>query len=215
MEAITIKNLTFGLILVSVVFCSCKDSSNQSVTQANTAAVNSLLAAQKNEVLQKQAYAKSITECLVENQKTFSFNTEARTEAMRNIDLSKCPTDFASVYMKYIHAWEDAALIQRAQKDLISDQNIESTALQSLLANIFKTNDSPISDAVQASYALNQKANEAEQNIHKTYEEVEDIAVYYGATLPKPVAVNNNDSSKVNVQPSSLVPRQPAPVVPN
>src|ERR1700761_5092079 len=179
---------TFIGLLLIVTSCSrCKPGSDQVADDSNATNVASINATQIEQ--QKKEYATNITDCLAADVKA---STESNgdytllTQAMRRIDLSKCPTDFATAYLDHIHAWEDAAKIQRARKELNSDENVKSTLFLSLWSDIFNTKDTPITDALEASNELRRKAAEASEKIRITFQDVEHIAVSYGGTLPAP-----------------------------
>jgi hypothetical protein len=105
-------------------------------------------------------------------------------EGMRKLDLSQCPPNFAAAYMDHIHAWEDAAEIQRAQNRLESNDNRGSVVITTALQKLLGSDKNALKDASAMETKLKDAENVAGANIKDTYHKVERIAVAYGATLP-------------------------------
>jgi len=106
-------------------------------------------------------------------------------EEMRKIDLSDCPKDFTVAYVDHIHAWEEAARIDRAYKKFKKEVNLEDIIEESVLNEVFGTGHNVIKNAVDFEEKLKENGRIASENIHTTFNEVERIAASYGATLPK------------------------------
>jgi len=85
----------------------------------------------------------------------------AYTQGLREIDMSDCPTDFQLAYLDHIHAWESLA---RARSSVI--KNVIFSLLTGTIPNI--SDEQPI-----------------REEIAKTWNEVERIALSYGVEVQK------------------------------
>jgi hypothetical protein len=110
-------------------------------------------------------------------------DTAVATE-MRRLDLSQCPSDFATVYVDHIHAWDRSAEIQRALTMIGSADNTKKVLIETALQKIFGSDHNALSDALEQETALKAAAVEASKQIKATFDEVERVAVSYGARLP-------------------------------
>jgi hypothetical protein len=114
---------------------------------------------------------------------TSNGNFTAQALAMRRLDLSQCPRDFATAYIDHVHAWENAAEIMEALAKLRSEENVKDALVKTLLQKLFGSDNNAIEDAVQAEDMLKEAALKSTEKIKSTYQEVERIAVSYGASL--------------------------------
>jgi hypothetical protein len=103
---------------------------------------------------------------------------------MRSIDLTQCPSDFSVAYLDHIHAWEKAEKIYEARKKLNSDQNVSTTLVAGLISEIVGSGYTPIRNAIEADDELKRLADNASDQIKETFNDVERIALTYGAALP-------------------------------
>lgn len=181
------KNTLYTLqgiaILVSFLFLSSCFPVNSS-EQPKALLVPQQSLEQKAEE-QKAAYAANITALLqADHDISGSGDYTEYSTAMRKLNLSGCPTDFAAAYVDHIHAWEEAGLIQRAQKQLNSDENIKATIVASVLADLLGADAAPIHDAAEAEAELKKGMENALLKVRETFNKVEHLAANYGATLP-------------------------------
>lgn len=136
---------------------------------------------------QKLAFKTSIISLLQSDSKIGSISNGDCTKqaaAMRVLDLSQCPSDFATAYVAHIHAWEYAAKIQRARAKLNSDESVQDILISEGLNEALGTDAHPLIDALEADNELKKLANVALDKITETYNRVELIATSYGASLP-------------------------------
>lgn len=108
-----------------------------------------------------------------------------QAQAMRAIDLSRCPSDFAEAYTVHIQAWERAAAIQRDLDRLNSDDNVSETIARSIIADLGGSDAAPIHDAVELNNRLKADHQQAVLIIKESFNDVERVAVSYGATVPR------------------------------
>ncbi len=185
-----------------LMFSGCTDSTSQPATSptqepsgllhAREEAESQRFAEQKAEeernLRQQQAYSRAITELLQEDARNSRTSTDYTQIAsgMRRLDLSQCPRDFAVAYVDHIHDWEKAAEIQKLRKELLSDDNVNSTIIAEGLRDIFGSEHDahPIESAVDAEKQLKAAGVDASAQITASFNVVERLAIAYGATLP-------------------------------
>ncbi|WP_198424820.1 hypothetical protein [Spirosoma endbachense] len=132
---------------------------------------------------QKIAYMSAINSVLQLDANTSNISDyTSRAAAMRNIEITQCPQDFAVAYLDHVHAWEDRAKIKSAQNELKEYGGLAAAA--GLIATLTDSDSTPFSDYVEAENKLQALANEKIDEIHRTWQLVERTAVSYGATLP-------------------------------
>ncbi len=107
--------------------------------------------------------------------------------AMRRVNLSQCPTDFAADYVKHIHAWEDGAKIQEALTKLRSGQNVSRVIIEGALQKLIGTddNDNALKNAADLEKQLIAAKERTDKEIRRTFDMVELVAIQYDATLTK------------------------------
>lgn len=179
-------------ILLLAIMTSCKQphstSDNQQINLVDTVAQGPT-EAEKQEIA-RQKNAASI-ETVLQEDSTVAIAAENRgnntaiSKAMRQIDITSCPTDFQAAYVDHIHAWEDSGKIQTAWNKLESDDNINDVLLRSILEDVVGSDATPIKDAVDAEKFLKEAKIEASAKISETFKQVEHIAATYGAKLPQ------------------------------
>lgn len=177
------------LPVIAVASCDPKGSSSNEITysaEQTTTEPPPVDSMPSPAVVQQNNYAVSIRTVLETDDNltaTSNGNYDVQAEAMRRIDLSQCPNDFATAYVDHIHAWEYAAKIKRAQKELNSDDNIKAVLASQLFSELFGTASTPVADAIDAGEKLRTLANDASAQISSTYDNVEHVAASYGAQL--------------------------------
>jgi|SRR5579863_6918064 hypothetical protein len=140
----------------------------------------SLLAATGCENLHQAKYKAAIEKALQEDALTGTDPTDLHTTAMHKVDLSDCPEDFRTAYVKHIHAWEDKAKVHQAQAEL-DDQESDADAVAEKVATLFGTDDSLWKDHVAAVKELDKLEWGVTAEVKATLRDVEEIAGRYGA----------------------------------
>ena len=135
---------------------------------------------------ERLAFRNSINIVLTLDANTSSISDlTTRVNAMRDIDLSQCPRDFAVAYIDHIHAWKHSAEAYNALTKLHEDGNIGAVLLAEGISQLLELDEHPLKDAADAENRLTEAATEASGEIKSTWETIERISVGYGATLPK------------------------------
>jgi len=104
---------------------------------------------------------------------------------MRAIDMSRCPNDFRAAYLGNIHAWEAMAVVEQQAKQFADENNSVGTYVEAFVRGMMMDPFGKANEIKQAQNQLQQDFNSAEQQIRQTFNQVEEIAVAYGANLPK------------------------------
>lgn len=115
----------------------------------------------------------------------------AQAQAMRAINLDGVPDDFRVAYVTHIQAWEDCAAIDRALRQLSSQEASDQALGRSLLATILGTSDTPLADLQGAIDQARARRREASDQVEATFQVVERTAASYGANLPAPSVTGN------------------------
>jgi flagellar basal body-associated protein FliL len=104
---------------------------------------------------------------------------------MRAIDMSGCPNDFRAAYLGNIHAWEAMADVEQQAIQLKKEGDSSGAYVEAFVRGFMGDPFGKVKDEMQAQNQLQQNANSAKQQIQQTFNQVEEIAVAYGANLPK------------------------------
>jgi|GEM_PF-2488041 len=194
-----------GVLALSImpIFCitACSDSGTDTAQHEDNSLgalavkeYGSQLRAQEEAEKERQAkqqaiaYQNAIITLLAQDSAVSNFylGDDSRVAAaMRNLDISQCPREFAVAYVDHIHAWEDAGNIQRALQDMKGNDKASETMLLEIIQRLSGAKESAWDDAQEKNKQLQAAAEIASANIKETFREVERIAVAYGATLPK------------------------------
>jgi len=199
---------TIGIFLILIIFISCKESSSKrdngqsyvqesgSVQQPTYAEqeqarlenlrIEMQKAEEEKKQLQRQQYILAINKLLAEDDEVGRItNKDYITTApkMRQLDISKCPTDFAAAYIRHIQAWEKGAEVKQAYLKLKEYSDLVLVAR--LLQPITGAKDEAFEDYEAAETEIGRLAKEAEEEVKSTWRDIEYIAVGYGATMPK------------------------------
>lgn len=110
--------------------------------------------------------------------------------AMRTIDLTRCPSDFATAYLDHIHAWEDAANAQLKSEALKKSEG--NAVAGGIVATVTGSEATPFSDHLKAENEANRQLSQASAEIIRTRQVVERIAIGYGAILPGQAGTSKN-----------------------
>jgi hypothetical protein len=142
----------------------------------------------QKEDLKKALTVSNITQVLKSDHEISSYNTnkdpEYQANAMRNINLKGCPSDFSVSYIDHIHAWEEYAEVYKVWQAWNSEENINNILVQAFVDELLGTTTVTYEDLVKIENEIIVKLEEAREKIRTTYYTVERIAVKYGATLP-------------------------------
>lgn len=106
---------------------------------------------------------------------------------MRAIDLKGCPTEFVSAYIAHVHAWEEAATVEREFAEFSERYNSGNAFVEAFVRGIV-FDFGMIGEASSAQSELRTKYQRANSQIQQTFHRVEEIAVELGATLPRELA---------------------------
>lgn len=135
------------------------------------------------------AYAGSIQVVLQQDVplETGSETVDERIQRLKSIKMDGCPTDFRLAYLNYIHAWEALSDVQRDMSDLRRQQKQNETAdTIDAISRWFKLDFTSKAQELDAPrQELYKKGKMAYQRIKEEHDEVEKLAVKYGAA-PNP-----------------------------
>ena len=104
---------------------------------------------------------------------------------MKTIDLSGCPNDFRAAYTTHIHAWE---LMAEVEKEAIAYKaNFESAGafVEAFIRGAMMDPFGKAKESYAAKKELKANYQKASTQVRNTFHRVEEIAVSYGASLPK------------------------------
>lgn len=155
-----------AIFLTTILFCSCASGPTEEEQRQNyIRAINSVLNAD------------------AEARNTSNGDHALCASKMRDIDISQCPSDFATVYVEHLQAWEYSAKIRKDKKALKEQEG--AAVAGGILTTVAGSNATPYSDYVKAVKEMEQLAVHANDEIRRTWKIVERTAVSHGATLPK------------------------------
>ena len=103
---------------------------------------------------------------------------------MRSIDTSKCPTDFRAAYLIHIHAWDAKANNEQKASDLLKQSTFESVVGETIVRTFMGDPFGKSKELTTAANTFQQIDEEADRQIVSTWNQVESLAVQYGAKLP-------------------------------
>lgn len=104
---------------------------------------------------------------------------------MRAIPLADCPADFSEAYLSHVHAWESAAEVEKESQAYNANYNSTGAFAEAFVRGFFGDFFGKMNEASADGKRLKQHIDEADMRVKQTYRRVEEIAVRYGATLPK------------------------------
>jgi hypothetical protein len=109
-----------------------------------------------------------------------------RVAAMQQIDTSKCPSDYRAAYVEHIFAWKYAADVQDAVIEFKKSTDMNGVVASGVIMAVLGGDGSaPLRDVMTVAAKLEEKGGEAHKRIQDSFQKVEQIAVSYGAALPK------------------------------
>lgn len=182
MKRILNKIGVFVIIVTLFATYSCDNASKKEEQQNQK-----ILQEKLKKIQEKQRIINNITFVLQSDNEISNFSNhdpKKQAEAMRNIDISKCPSDFSVAYLDHIHAWENAARVDKVWKEWNSDENVNNIIVEAFLNELLNTNTNTYENVVEIENELKKQRVEATNKIRTTWEDVERIAVRYGAKLP-------------------------------
>lgn len=127
-----------------------------------------------NEVLQKDGPSPAGSETVDE-----------RVQRLKAIKIDGCPTDFHQAFQTYIHAWEALADVQRDMEELRQQQKANETAdtIDAISRWIRLDFTSKAQELDAPRQKLYNQGKEAYRKIKETHDEVERLAIQYGASV--------------------------------
>jgi len=182
MEKMANKIGKIVFVIFLLTFYSCNNSSNQEQNHESQKIFNE----NQKALMRKNLIANSITEVLKEDKEISNYTNhdpKKQADEMRNIDLSACPSDFSVAYVDHIHAWEDYARTVKVWNQWISDENINNLILEAYFNEILGTDVNTYDNAVEVENKIKNQLLLDENKIRETFQEVERIAIKYGAKL--------------------------------
>ena len=174
----------FLIILFFLYSCSSSENSKNNYLDESNKVETEQERIQKENM--KILYKNSINSVLIsDNNLALISGGDKNRQAleMRKIDISNCPSDFATAYIDHIHAWEDAGKVQQAQDEL--KKYADLAAVAGIIATLSESEATPFSNYLEAERELNRLSIIASDEIENTWKKIEHIAVSYGASLPK------------------------------
>jgi hypothetical protein len=104
---------------------------------------------------------------------------------MRAIDTSGCPTDFQAAYLAHIHAWEKMGQVEIEAAAFKSDREGAGDFVEGFIRGFLGDPMGKANEIHEAQNQLQKEYQEAGQEIKQTFNQVQEMAVKYGAKLPK------------------------------
>jgi hypothetical protein len=106
-------------------------------------------------------------------------------DRMRAIDTSGCPNDFRVAYVTYIHAGEAMVDVEQRAIQFEKDSNSTGAYVEAFIRGVMMDPFGKAKEEMQTQNQLQRDAAAAAQQIRQSHNQVEEIAVSYGANLPK------------------------------
>jgi hypothetical protein len=104
---------------------------------------------------------------------------------MRALNLNGCPRDFIAAYTAHIHAWELAADAERDRTAWKKDYYSGGAVLESIVRGFALDPFGKTNEMMAEDNRIKEKNDKAHTKITETIQHVEDVAVGYGAELPR------------------------------
>ncbi|MEA3040806.1 MAG: hypothetical protein QOC65_295 [Sphingomonadales bacterium] len=166
------------------------NSAEQNRLDAENAVAQERILAQEQEQQRVQAelaaHRAAIVAVLVADAQAGRLGSLARTAAaMRLIDVSQAPSDFREAYLLHTQAWEDTGRYDAELRYLNSPEASNEAWRRWWVETLRGTDGTPVTDLEAAKATTRDRRAQANERIHLTFQEVERIAVRYGAQLPR------------------------------
>jgi hypothetical protein len=104
---------------------------------------------------------------------------------MRAIDGSKCPKEFQSAYLTHIHAWERGAQWERRAAEFHKNSSEPSQFVESFVRGFLGDPLGKMNEVNAARTEFEREAQAIQKEIQQTFQDVEKVALKYGAKLPQ------------------------------
>ena len=104
---------------------------------------------------------------------------------MRAIDGSKCPKEFQSAYLTHIHAWERGAQWERRATEFHKNSAEPSQFVESFVRGFLGDPLGKMNEVNAARTEFEREAQAIQKEIQQTFQDVEKVALKYGAKLPQ------------------------------
>jgi hypothetical protein len=136
---------------------------------------------------ERQRIKTSIESVLAQDAKT---NAGAQSVAevvdrMRLIDTSACPADFRSAYLDHLYAWKSLADVESNAIAFKKEANSDAVAVEAFIRGYLGDPLGKVNELDAAQTQLQRDYKDARASISQTFHRVEDVAITYGADLPK------------------------------
>ena len=104
---------------------------------------------------------------------------------MRAINTSECPNDFAAAYVSHIHAWEAMVEVERQAIAFKADREGAGDFVEGFIRGFCGDPLGKANEFRDAKTQLQSNYQAAREQVKQTFNHVEEVAVGYGAQLPK------------------------------
>ena len=112
---------------------------------------------------------------------TGTARSDEHVTALKTIDISHCPQDFRDGYVRFIHAWEEEAAVQKAKARIDAEQ--EPAALAGVLATMFNSAETPWGDHLSAETQLADYQKQADTDLDGAAQALNDLARRHGVNI--------------------------------
>lgn len=102
---------------------------------------------------------------------------------MRAIDGSKCPKDFQAAYLTHIHAWERGVQWERQATEFHKNTSETSALVESFVRGFLGDPLGKMNEINAGRTEFEREAQAIQKEIQRTFQEVEKVALKYGAKL--------------------------------
>jgi len=104
---------------------------------------------------------------------------------MRAIETSECPNDFRAAYLAHIHAWESMGQVEQQARAFKADREGAGDVVEGFIRGFLGDPMGKANEIQDAQNQLQRAYQSASQQVKQTFNQVEEMAVAYGASLPQ------------------------------
>ena len=104
---------------------------------------------------------------------------------IRAIDTSECPNDFRAAYLAHIHAWESMGEVEGRARAFKADREGAGDLVEGFIRGFLGDPWGKANEIQNVQSQLQIDYQSARQQVKQTFNRVEEMAVAYGASLPK------------------------------
>lgn len=146
----------FGMLALSALLAGCKD-------------------------LQASMDKTAIESVLHDTGLTGTAKTDEHVHALKSIDIGQCPQDFRDGYIRYIHAWEEEAAVEKGKEQLAERR--DPAALAALFSTLLNLSATPWADQQSAEAKLDEYAKTADADLVDASKSLNDLARRHGVNI--------------------------------